>query len=263
MSLVGKSGIGRRTNLATAALTCMLGLAIAGPTFSGGGFDGASRSLFIVLAGLSLAVAGAIDGRAASAAVRDPFVACLALLGGLSVMSAAWTIASPTAAVRWGLVIAGYAAIVISARTLASCAGPLPAAVIVVCFAVIEAAVGLGAVATHSLPFAERLVQTWRPGGTYEYQPALALLEVAALGPLTSALNAKKSVLVGGAAAALVMAGAVLAWSRRRTPAARALPSLRLRPGSYRVLRRDPHLQPAAVRVGAVQAAALSQRSEV
>ena len=140
----------------------------------------------------------------------------LVALAALSTLSVAWTIGSDSAALRWGLVIGGYAAVLIASATLTDVTGPWPVAAGVAGLALLEAVIGLRAVSLHSLPDAERLAGEWRPGGTFEYPPALALLEVATLPVLGYALDRGRAPVAGTAAAAATLAGAVLGLAGSR-----------------------------------------------
>jgi hypothetical protein len=200
---------------------------------SGGGFDASSRSTFVALAGVCLLVAGAIGGRTVIQAARSPLALTLAALAALSVVSVVWTIGSHSAALRWGLVIGGYAAVFIATATLTEAMGPWPVAAGVAGLALLEALLGLGAVAFHALPDAERLGGVWRPGGTFEYPPALALLEVGALPVLSCALDRCRAPIAGAAAVAATLAGVVLGLANSRLAlalGAALLVSLILRP---------------------------------
>jgi hypothetical protein len=183
---------------------------------SGGGFDARSRSMFIALAGVCLVVAIGIDGRAAIRAAGSPLALTLMALAALSLASTLWSVASGSAALRWGLVIGGYAAVFIATATLVETTGPWPVAAGVAILAFVEAVIGLRAVAFHALPDAERLAGAWRPGGTFEYPPALALLEVGALPIFSYALDRCRAPVAGCAAGAAMLAGAVLGLAGSR-----------------------------------------------
>jgi hypothetical protein len=178
-------------------LALLLVITIVVTTVSDGGFGSSSRSLFVALAGATLLAACTIDGRAAVKAARAPLALTLVALAVLSVASATWTLATPAAALRWGLVVAGYAAVFIAAATLSRATGPWPIAAGVAALALLEAILGLRAVAFHALPDAERIGQTWRPGGTFEYSPALAILEVGALPVLSRGLSLARTAAAG------------------------------------------------------------------
>lgn len=206
----------RNLSISALALGAALVAAVAAPTFTGGGFEPSSRSLFVVFAGVALLAAGTTARQEAARAARSPLAIALLALALVSVLSAAWTIAGQSAAVRWGLVIAGYAAVLIAADSLAAQTGPWPVATGIAVLAIAEGLIGLAAVAYHALPDAERLVRAWEPGGTYQYPPALALLEVSALPVLLQLLKHRHPTLSGAAASALVLAGATLRLSDSR-----------------------------------------------
>ncbi len=197
-------------------LALLLAVTVLLPTASDGGFGSSSRSLFVVLAGATLLAACMIDGPTAVKAARTPLALTLVALAVLSIASATWTLASPAAALRWGLVIAGYAAVFIAAATLSRATGPWAIAGGVAALALLEAILGLRGVAVHALPVAERIGQTWRPGGTFEYPPALAILEVGALPVLSHALAHARGPVAGLAATAAALAGAVLGLADSR-----------------------------------------------
>jgi O-antigen ligase len=223
---------GRAARLAVSSL---LAGAMAVPTFSGGGFDASSRSLFIALAGGALLAAVVLDAGGAVRDARSPLALALAALAGLSLLSAAWTVGASAAALRWGLVIGAYAAVLVAAATVTSATGPWLIAGGIAVLAFIEAVVGLHAVASHTLPEAERLRGSWRPGGTFEYPPALALLEVGALPVFSCAMGQSRAPVAGAAAGATVLAGAVLGLADNRLAvalAAAVLLVLMLRPSA-------------------------------
>lgn len=208
---------------------------MAVPTFSGGGFDAWSRSLFIAFAGGALLAAVVLDAGGAVRDARSPLALALAALAGLSLLSAAWTVGASAAALRWGLVIGAYAAVLVAAATVTSATGPWPIAGGIAVLAFIEAVVGLHAVASHTLPEAERLRGSWRPGGTFEYPPALALLQVGALPVFSCAMDRSRAPVAGAAAGATVLAGAVLGLADNRLAmalAAAVLLVLMLRPSA-------------------------------
>jgi hypothetical protein len=135
----------------------------------------------------------------------------------LSVASAAWTIGPPLDAVRWGLVIAGYAALVISGGVVGRDVRGLHA---VACgLAVVAAATataGLAGVIARATPWAERLRGQWVPGGLFEYSSVLAVVQVAALPVLLTAMVRARTPTAAGAAAGAAMAGAVLGLAGSR-----------------------------------------------
>jgi O-antigen ligase len=188
------------------ALTITVGLTV----FSGGGFSAASQSRFVALAGVTLLLTASFNGSATIAAMRSPLALTLGALGALCIASAAWTIGEPVTSVRYGLTIISYGAVFIAATTFTRAAGPWPLGAGVTVLAAIEAILGVRALAMHALPDAESIGGVWRPGGTFEYPPALAILEVGAI-PILSYAMARGSGLVAWASAATtVLAGAVL-----------------------------------------------------
>ncbi|HEV2980170.1 MAG TPA: O-antigen ligase family protein [Solirubrobacteraceae bacterium] len=194
----------------------MIAATVTFATLSGGGFDASSRAIFVALAGICLLAAASVDSRAAARAARSPLALALVALAALSTLSVTWTIGSDSAALRWGLVIGGYAAVLVASATLSDATGPWPVVAGVAGLALLEAAIGLRAVSLHALPDAERLGGVWRPGGTFEYPPALALLEVATLPVLGYALDRGGAPVAGAAAAAATLAGAVLGLAGSR-----------------------------------------------
>ncbi len=206
-----------RGHLAGVAATGVaLGITIGLTVFSGGGFSDASQSTFIALAGATLLLAASFNGGATIAAMRSPLALTLAALGALCIASAAWTIGDPATSVRWGLTIVSYGAVFVAAATFTQMLGPWPLAAGIAVLAAIEAILGVRALAMHALPDAESIGGVWRPGGTFEYPPALAILEVGAI-PILSYAMARESKLVAGAsAAATVLAGAVLGLAGSR-----------------------------------------------
>ncbi len=203
-------------NFRASALFLLLVLTVTVPTVMGGGFGDASRALLVALAGATLLLAYAIDGRSVTEALRAPLAMTLLALAVLSAASGVWTLAEPAVALRWGLVIGSYAAVFIAAATLTRNTGLLPVALTIAGLAVLEALVGLRAVALHDLPNAERIDGVWRAGGTFQYPPALAILEVGALPILACTLARARAPLAAAAAVATVLAGTALALARSR-----------------------------------------------
>jgi len=236
-----------------------LAAAVGVACLDGGGFSAPSQSIFIALSGVALLAAANFDGHAVLTAVRSPLALTLAALAGLSIASAAWTVDEPTGALRSGLVIGGYAAVFAAAATLARRPGPWPfaIAITITILALVEAIIGLDAVAMHTLPDAERIAGAWRPGGTFEYPPALAIVQVGALPVLCGLLGRRPRLLAVGAGAAATLAGAVLALSQSRLAAAMAavlLAMLVLRPHAHRPARMAAVATIAFVVVGALPA---------
>lgn len=105
----------------------------------------------------------------------------IAALAALAAASAAWTIGEPADALRWGAVVAGYAAITACGIAVGRRGGALSAALLLALLALLTGLIGVLAVATQAEPLAERIGGAWRPGGPFEYPPALAALQIAAL----------------------------------------------------------------------------------
>jgi hypothetical protein len=200
--------LGRRGPAITATL--LLAGAVAAPSFDGGGFDPPSRALFIAAAGAALLAALMVDAEDAMAAARSPLALTLSSLAVLSLASALWTIESRSAALRWGLVIGGYAAVFVAASVVTRLTGYWTIAAGIALLAAIEASLGLRAVALHALPDAERIARAWQPGGTFQYPPALAILQVGALPVLNLGMRQRHSPTSMCAAAAVILAGAAL-----------------------------------------------------
>jgi O-antigen ligase len=193
-----------------------LGVTVLWPVLAAGGFSVRSQTVFIAFAIglLAVVLSSSTDGLAA--ACRQPVVVALMMAGLLSLISVAWTIGSEGDALRAGLLCFAYAVVLVTALLAArdGGSGALAAGLALVAFG--EAVLGLLAVVTHSLPEAERLAGVWRPGGTFEYQPALALLQVGALPVLMSYLSRQEWWLRVAGAVGAVLAGATLALAGDR-----------------------------------------------
>lgn len=206
-----------RGHLAGAAATGgALAITIGLTVFSSGGFSDASQSTFIALSGVTLLLTASFNGGATIAAMRSPLALTLGTLGALCIASAAWTIGEPVTSVRWGLTITSYGAVFIAAATFTRVLGPWPLAAGIAVLAAIEAILGLRALAMHALPDAESIGGVWRPGGTFEYPPALAILEVGAIPILSYAMARGSGLVAWASAAATVLAGAVLGLAGSR-----------------------------------------------
>ncbi len=216
-----------------AGLGLLILLAVALPMLDAGGFEPGSQALLIVLAGVALFAAALIDGPTAVREARRSLGLSLIALSLLSVFSAAWTIGMASTAIRSGLVIGAYAALGTACATLSSRIGPGPIAAAIALLALVEAVLGLRAVAWHDLPDAERIVRAWRPGGSFEYPPAVALLQVGALPVLSRGLCWRPAAaspgrhcevaINTGSAIAAILAGAVLRLADSRLAIAMAV----------------------------------------
>jgi O-antigen ligase len=179
-------------------------------SLDGGGFTSSSQKILIVLAGVTVLVAGP----EILSSVRSPLVLVLVAIGALSVVSAAWTIGNSTSAARWGLVILSYAVLAGAGERF----GAWQIAIGIALLAAVEAVLGLRAAAAHALPDAERIAGSWRPGGSYQYPPALGLLQVMAL-PILLSTKGRARLL---AAPCAILAGAVLGTADSRVDLALA-----------------------------------------
>lgn len=188
-----------------------------------GGFSPPAQIAFAVLSVLALAAAAAARGRAALLLAAHPVVGILALLGALGALSSLWTVGSADDALRWGLLAAGYAALTAAAAIAAAEAAGRAVILTAVCaLAAVSGLVGLVGAATFSEPQAFRPTAAWRPAGTLEYAPALALLQVCALPALLRAMCAGGR-LAAAAALGAAIAGSVLGMSNSRIGVALAL----------------------------------------
>ena len=200
--------------LRSASTTLALPLAIG--LFAGGGFDDLPRALFTGAAGLALVVAIADNEKAAREVATAPALLALLALAALSVLSAIWTVDDPGAAIRWGLVLAGYAAVAVAAAVVWT-RSPLAVCALVAGLVTACGILGLLAAAAGALePLAERIGGTWRPGGTLEYPPALAVCEVAVLPIVARGMIAARGSVAAASALAAVIAVAVVALADSR-----------------------------------------------
>jgi len=206
----------RAARLKTGGLAAALMLAALVPTLDDGGFNDPSRLWFVALAGLLLLVVVEVDLELTLATLRSPLVIVLGAFAVLSVVSTVWTVSSSADAVRDGLVVAGYGIVMVGAAVLVTRCGPYLIAVGIAALAVYEALIGLAAAATHSLPYAERLVRVWRPGGTFEYQPALALLELGVIPIFYFGMRAQRRSVAACSAVGTALAGGALAMTGDR-----------------------------------------------
>jgi O-antigen ligase len=198
---------------------CLLAAAVGEAVLFDGGFSPESRIAFAGLAAAALVATLVREPRAVLGLLRQPVVRVLAALAVLGAASAAWTVGFAGDAERWGLVAGGYAAVVVASAALvrARTRGVDAVCAIVCALAAVSGVVGLVAATRHAGPFADRVAGQWRPGGTLEYPPALALLQVSALPALLSAMCRGARVTRAAAALGAAVAAAVLALSGSRT----------------------------------------------
>jgi O-antigen ligase len=204
---------GPMTRVAIAAL-----VPVAIGVFAEGGYSGGARVAF----GVAGVCAGLLAARRGAA--REPVVLVLMALAALGLLSALWTLGPVDRTVRWALVCAGYAGVAVAAAAVARRRGGVELlAGAVAAIAVGAGLAGLIAVLLHAPPYAERIAGVWRPGGPFEYPPALALLEVSALPALLAALSSRKRLVVATGAFGLAVAVCVLALAASRTALAFAV----------------------------------------
>jgi O-antigen ligase len=193
-------------------------VAVAAATvFFDGGYSAEARVVFG-----ALAVAAAVAfGREAT---RSWVLWVLLALAALGALSALWTLGPVDRTLRWSLVTLGYAALFLVAAAAGRRRGGVEALAFgLALLAVAAGLAGLAGVVTSSSPWAERIAGVWRPGGPFEYPPALALLQVSALPALLSAVASRSRRLRAGGAAGLAVAGGVLALSASRVGLAMAV----------------------------------------
>lgn len=171
--------LARRRGILAVGTALVLTLSIV--TLDRGGFTAGSQRLLLIMCSIAIAAACALEPDRLARGLASPVVWSLLALGGVTILSATWTIGSGAAAVRWGLVIVGYASLVVVGQLVAERFGVWPVAACLAVIAATEALLGLGAAVAHDSPQALYLNGSWRPAGTFEYPPALGLLQVCAL----------------------------------------------------------------------------------
>ena len=197
-------------------------VAVSVAVFVDGGYGSFAR---LVFAATALTAAALLLGPPACRGPRQPVVLVLLALAALGAVSALWTLGPADRTIEWSLVTAGYAAV----AALAAAAwrahprtGELLAGSLLV-IAMASAAAGLVAATTFLTPYAERVAGVWRPGGPFEYAPALALLQVSALPALLAWTAHRSRVRAGVGAVGIALAGGVLALAASRLELALAL----------------------------------------
>jgi hypothetical protein len=194
----------------------LIAAAVAQVILGRGGFSVTSRVVFVALSALAAVAALTAGGRVALQARREPVVVVLVALTGLGAASTLWAEGRPEEPLLWTLLTAGYALLALAAAATVDATNVRRAVLVAICAsAFVSGVVGLLGAATFSDPQAYRPTGAWRPAGTLEYEPALALLEVFALAPLLRMLC------IGGrvallAASPAVVAGAVLGLTHSR-----------------------------------------------
>ncbi len=183
--MVGRSG---RAGPDPRWLLVVAAIAIHGTLLAHAGYSERGQIAFVVLAAGALLALWALDPESLRGGVREPVVVAIALLALLSAASAAWTIGDAGDALRWGAVVAGYAAIALTGLAVGRRGGAAVAALLLVVLAVGTGLIGILGAAIQVEPFAERIGGAWRPGGPFEYPPALGALQLAAI-PLGADLD--------------------------------------------------------------------------
>lgn len=203
--------------LAALAATVVTPIAIRG------GFTPLSRAIFVGLAAVSIAALLVADERSVRRIMGEPVVLTLLALALVAIVSAAWTTGKPADALRWGLVIAAYAATAVVGAKAARERGVASIALLICALAAAEAAIGLVAAGLRVEPFAERINGSWRPGGTFEYPPALALVGVFALPGVLRGVASRRTVPSLSSAVALALVAGAIALAGSRTEIALAV----------------------------------------
>jgi hypothetical protein len=167
-----------------------------------------------LLAGSALLATVLSSRDAALHAARSAAVLVLGALAILAAASAAWTIGEPADSLRYGFVVAGYGALATSAAVIAQDRrGRMAIYTTIAALAALSGLVGLVGAGAQEFPYGQRVGGSWEAAGTFEYGPANALLEVAALPILLTAMCGRSRALALAAAAVAAIAGAVIALS--------------------------------------------------
>jgi O-antigen ligase len=203
-----------------------LAVALAAGNLDRGGFTGASQNLLLLCVAVVLLVLLVLAPQALGAGARTVLVGCLVALAAVAMLSAVWTTGPASGAFREGLVAVALATTAIAGHAVVSEWGAPPLALALGVLALVEAVLGLGAAALRETPSALLLNGSWRPAGTYEYPPALGLLQVMALPVAFGLLGSRARGLVALGVVLLVLAGAVLGSADSRFDLALALATL-------------------------------------
>ena len=189
-------------------------LAAAVAVLARGGFPDAARALFALLAGSALLATALRRPDEVLRAARATPVLVLAGLAILATASAAWTIGEPSDAIRYGLVVAGYAALATCAAVAASeRRGRTAIYAAIAGLAALSGLVGLFGAGVQEFPYGQRIGGSWQAAGMFEYGPANALLQAAALPILLTAMAGRNRPVALAAAAGAAIAGAVVGLS--------------------------------------------------
>jgi hypothetical protein len=202
----------------------LLAVAVAVGVFWDGGFDSGPQWAFAAAAGVAVLVACLANLARAPALLRSAPVIVLLAIAALQALSAAWTIESPSAALRAGAVTAAYAALAVGAGVALQPASRIATGIAVA--AGITGLMGLVSAALLSTDFAERIEGGWRPEGPFGYPPALALVQVFALPVLLTAMTRARPAVAGPAAAGAAIAAGVLVLVANRVSLGMAILAL-------------------------------------
>ena len=198
-----------------------LGVWLNGGYGPGAGFAFAAAAFAAFLLALS---GESVGVRRAARSGPAVVLAAAAVVGALSAL---WTVGSAEDAFAWSALAAGYGALVVGAAALArDRRGVELLTGTVVALALAAGAAGLVALGLREDPYALTVAGSWRPAGPFEYPPALALLEVAALPGLIwwGAGDGGMRWILWAAAAALC--GTVVGFSESRIAIGCAIPIL-------------------------------------
>jgi O-Antigen ligase len=160
------------------ALVLALALTAAAAVAWRGGYTEAGRGVVVLLAGAGLGLALRRRPAATAAALRSLPSLLLAALAALGALSAAWTVAAPSDALRWALVLVALAAVV---GVAGAARAPIETATIMLLVAIAAAGTGVVGAIGHYHRIGLHVCGSWRPAGPFEYPPALALTCVMAL----------------------------------------------------------------------------------
>lgn len=250
----------RRQPRATGLIPATLLIALVASSINRGAYTAPGQRILLLLAGVALLLTVAALPAALARALRTRAAVVLLLLAILSAVSASWTIGTPGDAIRWSLVILVYAVLVVIGAALALTAGARPIAIVIGLFAVIQVLIGDVALVFQTRPLAVLVLGSWRPGGTFEYPPALAILAVCGLPGMLLAASSERRALAIGGGLALSATGVVFGCVDSRTPVVlAAIVLIALAKRADRAVLRDgvaPAASMVLIAVGAISAAA-------
>jgi O-antigen ligase len=178
-----------------------------------GGYTADARATVAVLAGLAALAAVAIAPEVAGRAACHPVVLALAALAAITALTAAWTTGAPADAARDAAAVLALAALVVAAACVPA---PWGHAGVLLAVALGGAVAGLVATLSTSDPLSLDICGSWRPAGSFEYPPALALACVSAVPvALCVATVHRRAPAVGGAVAAWLLVATVALTANR------------------------------------------------